>query len=197
MKPTNNLQVNSRVYWNHIYTTPAKEVEYWTDTARFPTALTYVKDGDSFLDLGCGVGVLCRMVAKQRKDCKIWGVDISDEVIEKNRSELPDVRWKQGYIGSLEFLPETYFDVVFCGETIEHLDDPAVLFADAYRALKPGGKLIITTPIEDHIDSPEHVWEFEKADIEKLYKDAGFGSVEFVDLPDTEYLVVFFAVGTK
>lgn len=195
--PTGKLQINTKVYWNYIYTTPAKEKEYWTDTARFPTAVSYVKDGDKFIDLGCGVGIPGRMIKEQKKGCEIWGVDISSEVIENNKKADPDIKYSQGYIGRLEHLPKNYFDVCFSGETIEHLDFPQDLFKDAHRILKPGGRLIITTPIEDHIDSPEHVWMFTRNDIRKLFTDAGFKNVEFIDLPDTEYLIVFFATGIK
>lgn len=38
------------------------------------------------------------------------------------------------------------FDVVFCGETIEHLIDPDHLLDEMHRVLKPGGLLILTTP---------------------------------------------------
>lgn len=38
------------------------------------------------------------------------------------------------------------FDVVICGEVIEHLGDPASLFASASRVLSPGGRLVLTTP---------------------------------------------------
>lgn len=197
MKRTNNDQLNTKVYWNYIYTTPAREVEYWTKTTRFPKALEYVKDGDKVMDLGCGVGVLLREIKKQRKGCELWGIDISSEVVAKNSKEDPDIHYEQGEIGNLYRLPPEYFDFVFSGETIEHLDKPGELFADAFRILKPGGTLVITTPQDDHIDSPEHVWYFEKQDITNLFTQAGFSSPEFIDLPDMEHMIVFFAVGKK
>ena len=197
MQQTGNPQVNTKIYWNYIYTTPAKAKDYWSKTHRFPLAVSYVKDGDKFIDLGCGVGIPGRTVKKERKGCEIWGVDISDEVIENNKKDDPDIHYFQGYIGNLGFLPINHFDVVFCGETIEHLDTPSDLFEEAFSILKPGGKLIITTPLKDHINSPEHMWIYTKEDVEKLYRDAGFSKVEFKDLSDTEHLVIIFAVGTK
>ena len=119
MKRTHNDQINTKIYWNHIYTTPAKEVEYWTDTSRFSTALSYIKDGDTVMDLGCGVGALLRMIKKERNGCELWGRDISSDVIQKNLIDDPDIKYEQGEIGNLK-LPQSYFDVVFSGETIEH-----------------------------------------------------------------------------
>jgi len=197
MQRTNNPQINTKVYWNYIYTTPAKEEEYWTPTWRFFTLMNYIKDGDKFIDLGCGVGLPCKMLKKKRKGCEIWGVDISDQVIEANKKDDKSIHWKQGYVGSLTFLPSGYFDVVFSGEVIEHLDNPPDLFVEAHRILKKGGKLIITTPREDCIYSSEHLWYFNKADVQAFYDMAKFKDVEFIDLPDLERLKVFFTIGIK
>lgn len=197
MKSTGNIQINSRVYWNHIYTTPSKTDGYWKSTDRFTRFLNYVKDGDKVIDLGCGVGLPGRMVLSEKKGCEVWGVDISDKVIEENKDTCPDATWYAGHIGDLDFLPESYFDVVFCGEVIEHLDDPSLAFSDAYRVLKRGGKLVITTPLEDHIRSDEHMWEYTKDDIQKLYFDAGFLIVQFEDLDDLEHMSIIFSVGEK
>ncbi len=198
MRPTGNEQLNTRIYWDHVYTTPAKYKDYWRKTYRFYALLEFVKDGDKVIDLGCGVGLPCYLVRDKKKNCETWGVDISDEIIRMNKQTDPQTKWFQGYIGGLDFLPENYFDVVFCGEVIEHLDDPSFLFKDAYRILKKGGKLIITTPIESHVISHEHVWLFEKIDIIKLFHDSGFKrKVYLVDLPDMEHALVYFAIGTK
>lgn len=199
MKQTGNSQINTRVYWNHIYTTPAREVEYWTDNGRFPLLLELINDGDKFIDIGCGVGIPGRLVHQKYPQNEIWGVDISDEVIRNNiaSDESSVFRYQQGYAGFNDDLPPEYFNVCFAGEILEHLDEPNKLFEEAYRILRTGGKFIISTPRDDSINSPEHVWEFTEEDVEKLYKDAGFKSVEFKKLPNMEHLSVIFAIGTK
>ena len=197
MKKLNQPQLNTKTYWNYIYTTPARSREYWERTYRFLNFLNYVKDGDKVIDLGCGVGIPCRLVQEKKKDCETWGVDISNEVIENNVSEEPKTTWKYGHIGNLSFLPMDYFDVAFCGEVIEHLDNPLVAFQDAYRVLKNNGKFIITTPIKNHIYSDEHQWEFEEQDIELLYKQVGFKNIKFEQLPNMEHTMIFFVIGEK
>jgi ubiquinone/menaquinone biosynthesis C-methylase UbiE len=197
MKATNNEQINTKLYWNYIYNTPAKFKEYWQRNHRFFTLMDYIKDGDKFIDLGCGVGCPAQIVNEQKKGCEIWGVDISSDVIKANKKDAPYAKWHQGYIGGLDFLPNNYFDVCFAGELIEHLDNPMDAFMDAHRILKKGGKFVITTPHEDKILSSEHVWFFDQADIKALFKDTGFKKIEFVKLPDTEHILVIFAVGTK
>lgn len=212
MKHTNNPNINFKSYWNSVYGDDIKRAGYesqGTDTAvrvgdmiarenhteRFDRAVKEVKQGDKVLDIGCGVGAFTRK-ANKVKDCEVWGIDISDVVIEANKVRDTGITYHQGYIGQLDFLPKEYFDVVFTGEVLEHLDDPSILIKDAYTALKKGGKLVLTTPLEDAIHSGEHVWFFTKEDIEKLFSDNGF-SCEFVDLPDLEYKMVIFAIGKK
>lgn len=197
MKKTGNPQINTKFYWNYIYTTPAKEKGYWTRTGRFDQILKEVKSGDKFISIGCGVGISGRMIKEKYPESEVWGTDISDEIINKNKKENLEIKYYQGYAGYQDFLPSDYFDVVFSGELIEHLDDPNVLFKEAYRILKSGGKLCISTPHEDAVTSPEHVWEFTEDDVKYLFASNGFKDVEFKDLHNLEHLVIIFALGVK
>lgn len=210
-KRANEVNINSKTYWNGIYGTPEKRGQYadqGTDyvhshgnivspTKRFEKTLEFVKDGDKFLDIGCGVGVMTKLIKNTYPNCEVWGVDISDVAIAENAKERPDITYMQHYIGGTRLPKDAYFDVVFAGEVVEHLDDPLDVFKDAYRALKPGGMLIVTTPREEAIKSPEHTWFFTENDIDKLYTDTGFSHPRFVFLPDMEHLLVLYAVGVK
>jgi 2-polyprenyl-3-methyl-5-hydroxy-6-metoxy-1,4-benzoquinol methylase len=213
MKRTSEpYNVNTRTYWNGIYGDDAKKKEYLLAsynqmyfrsdknamvdmTQRFKTAVKEVKDGDRALDMACGVGNFANMVKETYPDCEVWGTDISDAVIKANQKEYPNIKYLAKTVG--EILEKDYFDVIFCGEIIEHLDDPASLFKSAFQQLKKGGKLITTTPRGEHIHSMEHVWYFEKEDVEKLYTDNGFKDVRFPELPDTEHIYVIFGIGAK
>lgn len=214
MKKANDININTKRYWNDIYGDEASRATYasqGTDhnhlettrgiassvkTTRFSTALNSVKEGDKVLDIGCGVGVFTQLVKNTYPSCEVTGVDISSSAIEANKLENPNIVYYQGYIGRLN-LPDDFYDVVFCGETIEHLDDPSVLFNEAYKTLKKGGKLVVTTPREEHIRSEEHTWYFTHEDVENLYLKAGFKEVKFEYLKDMEHLLIIFGVGTK
>lgn len=216
MRHTGNPNINSKNYWNTIYGDDASRATYAsqgtdsghikvseqihassTKTTRFSTALSHVKPGDKVLDIGCGVGVFTELVKTTYPDCEVWGTDISDSAIEANKLKGLDINYFQGYIGSLEGIPLEYFDVIFCGETIEHLDEPLDLFNEAYTFLNPNGKLIITTPKEEQIKSEEHLWYFSQEDVENLFIKAGYKEVKFEYLKDMEHMLIIFAFGIK
>ncbi len=215
MKKTGNLNINTKRYWNSIYGDEVARATYdaqGTDeghlntshgvvssvkTTRFTTALAEVKDGDTVLDMGCGVGTFTKLVKKTYPKCEVWGTDISDQAIEDNKKENPEIVYKHTYIGFQDKLPRNYFDVIFCGETIEHLDEPKEAFREALELLKPGGKFVITTPKEEHIRSEEHVWFYTQEDVENLYLSTGFDRVEFRYLDDLEHMLIIFGVGYK
>lgn len=137
------------------------------------------------------------MIKERFPNCETWGTDISDQVVADNIVEHPESKFFQQRIGNQDKLQDSYFDTVHSGEVLEHLDDPNTLLKDAYRILKPGGTLIISTPNSHMIESPEHVWYFEKEDVIKLFIDNGFTEPEFQNLPDMESLHIIFAVGKK
>jgi len=61
-------------------------------------------------------------------------------------------------------------DVAFCGETLEHVNNPQNVIDLAHKSLKDGGLLVITTPYLNGIESPEHVNSFDETSIETLLK---------------------------
>lgn len=216
MKRTNNDNINFKSYWNKIYT-EKKDQEHLEKTSsftdewvidprngaairpskRFKTAIDQIKEHERVLDIGCGFGIFTGGVIEKFPMNEVWGVDISDAVIEDNKIKHPDVIYHQQYVGNLNKVPTDYFDVVFSGEVLEHLDDPIQLFKDASACLKKGGRFIVTTPLNRSVDSPEHVWYFDKDDITEMFRATGFELPQFIDLPDVEKHIVIFAIGEK
>lgn len=214
MQRTGNPNVNTKFYWDSTYEDVVKREEYQVDstelehpvvvnnafiypTKRFSTAVAMVREGDKTIDIGCGTGGFVKRVLEKYPHNEAWGVDISSTVIEQNKKTHPDGTFFQQYIGAMDKVPDDYFDVAFSGEVIEHLEEPYLLFQDAFRCLKVGGKFIITTPNERQVLSKEHIWYVSKDDVQKLYEDAGFTNVEFIDLKDLEKKIVIVAVGEK
>ena len=197
MKSTGNLQINVKTYWDGIYSDLSKDDAYWGKTMRFYKAVDYIKDGDKVIDIGCGVGTACRLFKEKRPNAEVWGCDIAKEIMKREQAKDPNIKYVPEEVGNLKSIPSNYFDVVFAGEILEHLNDPQQLFKDAYRLLKSGGKFINTTPLGDRVKSPEHMWFFEQEDIENFYLSNGFDQVEFKKLPDMEHLYIIYSVGIK
>ena len=94
------------------------------------------------LDVGCGSG--SNSLALAAKGHKVRGVDISEEGIARYRSHGFD-----GHVVDLESgidYPDGTFDLAFCSEVIEHMTSPEILAGEMFRVLKPGGRLVLSTP---------------------------------------------------
>ncbi|HTC60256.1 MAG TPA: class I SAM-dependent methyltransferase [Solirubrobacteraceae bacterium] len=96
------------------------------------------------LDVGCGEGhfaaaVLCA-------GAEVVAVDVAAEPLRRARSAHPalDLRLVESE-ASLP-LEDTSFDVVWAGETIEHIADTAQWLSESRRVLRSGGLLLISTP---------------------------------------------------
>jgi SAM-dependent methyltransferase len=97
------------------------------------------------LDVGCGVGFVVEYLSGPSFDLKAFGVDISDQAIEKAKSRLSSVPGSQQRLVVLEgqSLPfeNGFFSLVTCFDVLEHLDpeDIDATLNEVTRVLRPGG----------------------------------------------------------
>ena len=107
--------------------------------------------GKQVLEIACGGGGLaCWLAALPRPPARIVAADFSAAAVRKARAlaaarNLGGIAWEIGDIQSLAHPPES-FDVVISCETIEHVPEPLTALRELRRVLKPGGKLLLTTP---------------------------------------------------
>jgi SAM-dependent methyltransferase len=114
-----------------------------------PTALASLKEGEVVLDLGAGGGIDCFLAAVTvGKTGKVIGVDMTPEMLHRGR----DNARKGGYdnvefrLGEIENLPiaDGTVDAVISNCVINLSPDKARVFGEAYRALKPGGRVMVS-----------------------------------------------------
>src|SRR6185503_3215831 len=96
--------------------------------------------GKKALEVGCGGGILSEEIA--RMGFETTGIDPAQAAInvanEHGRENSLQITYKVGCGESIPF-NDNYFDVVFCCDVLEHLEDFKKVVAEISRVLKPGG----------------------------------------------------------
>jgi SAM-dependent methyltransferase len=99
-------------------------------------------DGDRVLEVGCGTGVICDLLAERPGVAAVVGVDPSPLFVERARARRPDLRFEVGDGRDLPF-EDAGFDTVVFSTTLCHIPGPELALAEARRLLRPGGRLLV------------------------------------------------------
>lgn len=131
---------------------------YWDGKVKsFPQSLARMNEvmieaavirySDKILDAGCGIGGSSIFLAQQL-GCTVTGISLSERQISKARElaiekEIEDkVEFEVMNYCATDF-PDKSFDVVWGCESICYADDKAQFIKEAFRLLKPGGRLVV------------------------------------------------------
>lgn len=138
---------------------------YWADPARAQcTAADYanaaedltrqvysaaqVANGQAILDVGCGFGGTVASLNESLDNVRLVGLNIDPRQLERAARKVTaregnDIAWQEGDACQLPFA-DASFDRVLAVECIFHFPDRQRFFAEAFRALKPGGFLALS-----------------------------------------------------
>lgn len=169
-----------------------------------PVALASLREGEIVLDLGSGAGFDCFLAAnKVGEKGNVIGVDMTPEMVEKARENARKGNYRniEFRLGEIESLPvaDNSIDVVISNCVINLSPDKQKTFKEAFRVLKPGGRMMVSdivllNELPDFIKDSIEAYTgclsgaMLKEDFVEAIRKAGFHEVRIVD--ETPFPVV-------
>jgi len=145
-----------------------------------------LKPGGTLLDLACGRGAYGLLIA-QETGASLIGVDFSAEAVAEAREQaarmgVPNAAFQVGELTATG-LPAASVEAVLCTDAIQFPDEPSEAYDEIRRALKPGGRVVLTCwEAGDRADERVGV-RIRRADLAGGLREAGFTDVEVRDRP--------------
>jgi 2-polyprenyl-3-methyl-5-hydroxy-6-metoxy-1,4-benzoquinol methylase len=145
------------------------------------------------LEFGAGTGTLIGRMLEGGCACALVGADL----LPRPAGLPAHVEWIQADLNAPLPCPDSSFDAILSTEVIEHLENPRAVFREWSRVLRPGGRLLLTTPNQESIRSlaslilrghhvafldesyPAHLTALVRRDLERLCMEAGFAPPAF------------------
>ena len=153
--------------------------------ARWTADLMEVHRDDEILEIGFGNGANIGLLATLASDGHVTGVEVSETAMEmaskNNATAISDGRVMLHLVTPGAALPidDATFDKACTVATMYVIEDPAAMFTEMYRVLKPGGLAAVTFPVRENFmrfkpAKTEGFHFHELADLEAAFRDAGF-----------------------
>lgn len=177
-----------------------------------PQAIAEMKPGEVVVDLGSGAGFDCFLASGQVGPTgHVIGVDMTHEMLKKARGNAAKVGATnvEFRLGEIEHLPiaDSTADVVISNCVVNLSPDKPQVFCEAFRVLKPGGRVAISdvvnmAPLPERLASnPELlcgcvVGAAPATDVERWLSEAGFADIRIDAKPESRDLIKDWAPGS-
>ncbi len=207
--------MSSRAYHESLWEGVPEGLEPSDFALRRRFLLEHVHAGERVLDVGCGEGAFAAELTRAGADAV--GVDVAEEPLRRGRALHPELDLRLVDADGGWDLPDASFDVVWAGETIEHVLDTAAWLSEVRRVLRSGGSLLLSTPAHPqsrllalafsrrrfaaHFDPRgDHIRFYSRATLTRLVEDFGFDEIDVVSaagLPGARRLLLLRAIRSR
>lgn len=184
-----SLRLYSLLYGGYMVASYVPSALLGLNKARHQMSHMFLNDmkPGRLLDVGCGNGVFLRRM--HDLGWSVTGIDFDSKAIE-NARKLHDggLTFMNTDLSGARFTNDS-FDAITMSHVIEHVPDPVALLGEARRILKPGGRLVVTTPNVQSfghekfrdcwsgLDAPRHLQVFSLPALQKCAHKAGFDDI--------------------
>jgi SAM-dependent methyltransferase len=137
----------------------------------------YCAGAGSMLEVGCGTGYVLAGIRAAQPGIRLGGAELYLEGMAHARRRVPDAAFYQLDATRIPF--EQEWDVVGAFDVLEHVEDDEAFLRGMYRALRPGGRLLVTVPQHPRLWSAadeyaHHVRRYTRRELLQKVDRAGF-----------------------
>ena len=170
-----------------------------------PVALASLRPGETVVDLGSGGGFDCFLAAREVGETgNVIGVDMTPDMISKARKNAEKIGMTnvEFRLGEIEHIPvaDNSADIIMSNCVINLSPDKLSVYRDAYRVLKPGGRLAIsdvvaTAPVPNEVKQDLALLSeciggaALIEDIEAMLEEAGFKDIKVIPKHESRELI--------